>query len=203
MNLLDRYIFKSVLGSCLAAVALFAFVLMLGNAIRDLLGYVLAGQLPLLTFGELLLLLLPFVASYALPMGILTGVLLTLGRLSADSEVTAMRAAGISLTRLARPVLITTGRQLRERGWPDEVDSVVVMLDGGCAFQGLAAEGMSIWWGAYLAMPQQVLIRGPLATAGPEIMARRAELRQAHGWIMDTYLLRRERAAISRDAPTS
>ncbi|MFI5356496.1 MAG: LptF/LptG family permease [Opitutales bacterium] len=106
MNLLDRYIFKSVLGSCLAAVALFAFVLMLGNAIRDLLGYVLAGQLPLLTFGELLLLLLPFVASYALPMGILTGVLLTLGRLSADSEVTAMRAAGISLTRLARPVLI-------------------------------------------------------------------------------------------------
>lgn len=109
MNLLDRYIFKSVFGSCLAAVGLFAFVLMLGNAIRDLLGYVLAGQLPLLTFGELLLLLVPFVASFALPMGILTGVLLTLGRLSADSEITAMRAAGISLGRLARPILILGG----------------------------------------------------------------------------------------------
>ena len=106
MNLLDRYIFKSVLGSCLAAVGLFAFVLMLGNAIRDLLGYLLAGQLPLASFARLILLLVPFAVSYALPMGMLTGVLLTLGRLSADSEVTAMRAAGISLTRIARPVAL-------------------------------------------------------------------------------------------------
>jgi lipopolysaccharide export system permease protein len=106
VNLLDRYIFKSVLGSCLAAVGLFAFVLMLGNAIRDLLGYVLAGQLTLATFARLILLLIPFAVSYALPMGMLTGVLLTLGRLSADSEVTAMRTAGISLTRIARPVAL-------------------------------------------------------------------------------------------------
>ena len=106
MNLLDRYIFKSVLGSCLAAVGLFGFVLMLGNAICDLLGYVLGGQLPLATFGQLLLLLIPFVAYYALPIGMLCGVLLTLGRISADSEVTAMRAAGIGLGRIMRPVLV-------------------------------------------------------------------------------------------------
>jgi lipopolysaccharide export system permease protein len=106
VNLLDRYIFKSVLGSCLAAVGLFAFVLMLGNAIRDLLGYVLADQLTLTTFARLVLLLIPFTISYALPMGMLTGVLLTLGRLSADSEITAMRAAGISLFRMARPVIL-------------------------------------------------------------------------------------------------
>lgn len=106
MNLLDRYIFKSVLGSCLAAVGLFAFVLMLGNAIRDLLGYVLADQLTPTTFVRLVLLLIPFTISYALPMGMLTGVLLTLGRLSADSEITAMRAAGISLFRMARPVVL-------------------------------------------------------------------------------------------------
>lgn len=106
MNLLDRYLFKSVLGSCLAAVGLFAFVLILGNAIRDLLRYVLAGQIPLTVFAELLLLLVPYVISYALPMGMLTGVLLTLGRLSADSEITAMRAAGISVWRIARPVVL-------------------------------------------------------------------------------------------------
>jgi lipopolysaccharide export system permease protein len=106
VNLLDRYIFRSVLLTCLGAVALFAFVLMLGNAIRDLLGYLLRGQLSLQTTGELILLLIPFVVSYALPMGILTGVLLVLGRISADSEVTAMRANGISLLRVARPVLL-------------------------------------------------------------------------------------------------
>jgi len=106
LNLLDRHIFKSVLVSCAAAVGLFAFVLMLGNVIRDLLTYMLTGQLPLATFIHLTLLLVPFVASYALPMGILTGVLLTLGRLSADSEITAMRAAGVSVPRISRPVFI-------------------------------------------------------------------------------------------------
>lgn len=106
MNLLDRYIFKSVLASCAAAVGLLVFVLMLGNVIRDLLAYVLTGQLSLGTFVQLTLLLVPFVAAYALPMGILAGVLLTLGRLSADSEITAMRSAGISLPRVSRPVLL-------------------------------------------------------------------------------------------------
>jgi lipopolysaccharide export system permease protein len=106
VNLLDRYILKSVLGACLAAVGLFAFVLMLGNALRDLLGYLLAGQISLGTFAWLIALLIPFVISYALPMGMLTGVLLTLGRLSADSEITAMRTAGLSLSRIARPVIL-------------------------------------------------------------------------------------------------
>ena len=106
MNLLDRYIFKSVLGTCLAAVALFTFVLTLGNVIRDLLGHVLAGQFPAMTFVRLVWLWVPAMAIYALPMGLLTGVLLTLGRLSADSEITAMRAAGLSLVRVARPVLV-------------------------------------------------------------------------------------------------
>src|SRR5262245_44494976 len=79
---------------------------MMVNVIRDLLGYVLAGQLPLGIFAELVWLLVPAAATYALPMGILTGVLLTLGRLSADSEVIAMRATGMSLFRIARPIFI-------------------------------------------------------------------------------------------------
>lgn len=105
MNLLDRHIFKSILVTCAGAVCLFAFVLMSVNVVRDLLGPLLSGQLQLLTFGRLVLLLLPFVISYALPLGMLTGVLLTLGRLSSDSEITAMRAAGLSVPRIAAPVL--------------------------------------------------------------------------------------------------
>jgi lipopolysaccharide export system permease protein len=106
VNLLDRYIFRSVLLTALAAVALFTFVLAAGNIIRDLMGPLLSGQLPIGSFIRLVLLLIPFVTYYALPLGMLTGVLLTLGRLSSDSEVTAMRAAGMSVVRIARPALI-------------------------------------------------------------------------------------------------
>ncbi|HXN34668.1 MAG TPA: LptF/LptG family permease, partial [Opitutaceae bacterium] len=109
MNLLDRHLFRSILGTCFAAVCLFAFVLMAGNIIRDLLGPLLSGQLSLLAFARLVLLLIPFVISYALPLGMLTAVLLTLGRLSSDSEITAMRAAGMSIPRIAAPVLVLAG----------------------------------------------------------------------------------------------
>jgi lipopolysaccharide export system permease protein len=106
LNLLDRYIFRSVLVSCAAAVGFLVFVLMLGNVLRELLAYVLTGQLSLTTFAQLTFLTVPVMAAYALPMGILAGVLLTLGRLSADSEITAMRAAGIGMPRIARPVFL-------------------------------------------------------------------------------------------------
>jgi lipopolysaccharide export system permease protein len=106
VNLLDRHIFKSVLTMALAAVGLFGFVFMAENIIRDLLGALISGQLPLLTFGRLLALLIPVVLSYALPLGMLTGALLTLGRLSSDGEITAMRAAGLSVPRIARPALL-------------------------------------------------------------------------------------------------
>ena len=106
MNLLDRYIFRSVLLTCAGAVGLFAFVLTAGNVVRDLLPYVLAGQLSAGLSAVLVVDTIVAVTTYALPMGILTGVLLTLGRLSADSEITAMRAGGLSLPRIARPVVL-------------------------------------------------------------------------------------------------
>jgi lipopolysaccharide export system permease protein len=106
MNLLQRHIFKSVLFSCCAAVGLFAFILTVGNVVRDLLGYLVAGQLAPELFLKLLLLIPPFVLSYALPFGVLTGVLLVLGRMSAEQEITAIRAAGLSLHWVARPILV-------------------------------------------------------------------------------------------------
>ena len=61
MSLLQRHLFLSVLGACLAAVGLFGFVLLVGNALKDLLPLALAGQIPVETFVRLLLLLAPFV----------------------------------------------------------------------------------------------------------------------------------------------
>lgn len=110
------------------------------------------------------------------------------------TSIQALTAAhAICLNDLAEPVLITTGRQLREKGWPSSADRLVVMLDGRCAFQTLPPEDIDIWWGAYLGMAHQALCHGPLHEVGEDIIRRRAELRQRHGWIMDIYMLRRHR----------
>lgn len=108
------------------------------------------------------------------------------------TSIQALTAAHcIPLNTLGSPVTITTGRRLREDGWPQGAETVVVMLDGMCAFSALPQEGLTIWWGAYLGMAHEALVHGPLATAGPQIVRHRAELRASHGWIMDVYLLRR------------
>lgn len=68
--------------------------------------------------------------------------------------LTAVHA--IPLNTLGGAVQITTGRQLRENGWPAGVESVAVMLDGECSFQSLPPEDFEIWWGAYLGMEHQI-----------------------------------------------
>ncbi|MDP3262633.1 MAG: precorrin-6A synthase (deacetylating) [Tabrizicola sp.] len=100
-------------------------------------------------------------------------------------------AHAIPLNALAAPVVITTGRRLRDEGWPPAANSVGVMLDSGGAFQAVDPHGVTIWWGAYVGMPQQALIHGPLAEVAAQIVETRARLRAEHGWIMDIYLMRR------------
>ena len=108
------------------------------------------------------------------------------------TAVQALTAAhGIPLNDLAAPVVITTGRRLREGGWPAGADAVVVMLDSGGAFQVVEPDGVRIWWGAYLGMPQQTLLSGALGEVAADILRTRSSLRQAHGWIMDVYLMKR------------
>jgi lipopolysaccharide export system permease protein len=105
VNLIHRHIFANVVLTCGAVVGLFAFVLMIGSALKDLLDYVLAGQLAPDTLVRLVALTIPVVVSYALPMGMLSGILLVLGRMSSDREVTALRASGLSVAWLSAPIL--------------------------------------------------------------------------------------------------
>ncbi|MBL9073556.1 precorrin-6A synthase (deacetylating) [Tabrizicola sp.] len=100
-------------------------------------------------------------------------------------------AHAIPLNTLAAPVTITTGRQVRDHGWPEGATTLAVMLDKGGAFTALDPADTHIWWGAYVGMPEETLIHGPLAAVAQEILATRARLRAEHGWIMDIYLLRR------------
>ncbi len=108
------------------------------------------------------------------------------------SSVAALAAAHrLVLNRVGAPVLITTGRRLAEHGFPDDVDDVVVMLDGRTAFAALPDADLDIYWGAYLGTPDEILVAGALRAVKDEICRRRAEARARKGWIMDTYLLRR------------
>lgn len=104
---------------------------------------------------------------------------------------TLCAAHALPLNDIGEPFLVTTGRRLREGGWPAGVDTVVVMLDGGTAFHSLEPAGLHIWWGAYLGMSDEILLSGELAEAGPRIVAARQAARARHGWIMDSYILKR------------
>ncbi len=85
---------------------MFAFLLLTLSVVKDMLNLLAEGQLTFRAFFKLTWLLFPFVFVYALPMGFITGVLLTMGRLSAENEITSFRAAGISIIRLSSSVLV-------------------------------------------------------------------------------------------------
>ncbi|MET8246603.1 precorrin-6A synthase (deacetylating) [Streptomyces sp. NPDC005202] len=108
--------------------------------------------------------------------------------ISSVSALVARHRTG--LNRVARPVQITTGRRLAE-GFPEGVDDVVVMLDAHQTFRQYADQDIDIYWGAYIGTPDEILVSGPIAEAAPRIERLRAEARERKGWIMDTYLLRR------------
>ena len=65
------------------------------------------------------------------------------------------------------------------------------MLDGGLACRQRTGEGLTIYWGAALGSADQVLVAGQLDDVLEDIAAKRAALKEKHGWVMDTYLLRK------------
>jgi precorrin-6A synthase len=109
------------------------------------------------------------------------------------TSVQALAAAHkIPLNRVGEPIHITPARQIAG-GLPNGVDNAVVMLDSEFTAAGFEDPSLSVYWGAYLGTPDETVISGPLDEVADEITATRADLRARHGWIMDTYLLRRDR----------
>lgn len=105
MKTLDRYLVRVILPPFFLALGLFTFLM----AVKPMLDYaqdLLVKGVALPTIGFLLLTLLPQSLGITIPMALLTGVLMGLGRLSADRETVAMLACGVSPLRLLRPVLI-------------------------------------------------------------------------------------------------
>lgn len=101
---LQRYIAREIMVPALLGLVIFTFVLVLGRLLQ-LAELVLNKGVPL---GQILTLfgyLLPTFLILTIPLGFLLGVMLAFTRLSADNEITAIKAGGISLFRILRPVL--------------------------------------------------------------------------------------------------
>ena len=96
----------------------------------------------------------------------------------------------VTLNQVGEPIQITTGRRLT-RGFPADVNNVVVMLDANCSFKQVADPGTKIYWGAYVGTDDEILRSGELSEVMDEIEQVRGAARERKGWIMDTYLLRR------------
>ena len=108
MGVLHKYIFKQLLGVSLMTVGLFVFVLVIGNVIKDVMGELATGKIDVGIFLHTIALIIPSIIPYALPMGILTAILLVFGRMSAQSEVVAIKASGRSIWDISAPVFFLT-----------------------------------------------------------------------------------------------
>ncbi|WP_053149804.1 precorrin-6A synthase (deacetylating) [Pseudomonas sp. P97.38] len=107
------------------------------------------------------------------------------------SSVQALAARHrVPLNSIGGALEITTGRRLAA-GQVSDAASVVVMLDAEDAYRRVSDPDTQVYWGAYVGTPDEILIQGRLGEVADDIERTRKAARQAHGWIMDTYLLRK------------
>jgi lipopolysaccharide export system permease protein len=105
MRLLSRYLVRQLVAPLLFALGALTGMLLV-NQVAKRFGDLVGKGLPASIIAEVLLLSLPFIVALTLPMAILVAVLYAFSHLAADNEVTAMRANGVSVAELLRPVLL-------------------------------------------------------------------------------------------------
>lgn len=116
LKLLDRYVIRETLLPTLLGLIVFTFLLQL-RPVMEVAEKLLAKGVPALTIGHILATLLPQALGITIPMAVLVGLLVALGRLSADRETVAVQACGISIFRLARPVMVVAVSAWAATSW--------------------------------------------------------------------------------------
>jgi LPS export ABC transporter permease LptG/LPS export ABC transporter permease LptF len=101
---LDRYVIREVLPPLFLSLLIFTFILTI-PPLMDQLEALVAKGVPWLTAVRMLLTLIPQSLGLTIPMALLVGLLIGLGRLSGDRETVALLACGVSPYRLLRPVM--------------------------------------------------------------------------------------------------
>jgi lipopolysaccharide export system permease protein len=105
VRLLDRYLVRQFLPPLIFAFLAMTSIMLLNQVARRF-GALVGKGLPWSVIGEVFLLCLPFIIAMTLPMAVLVAMLYTFSHLAADSEITAMRASGVSVLQLLRPMLL-------------------------------------------------------------------------------------------------
>ena len=104
MKQIDRLVIKELIGPWVFGVAMFTSLLMAMTYLNRIAEYVVHG-LPMILVLKITVLLLPAMLANSFAMSMLLASLLAFGRLSSDSEITALRAAGASMIRIVKPVM--------------------------------------------------------------------------------------------------
>lgn len=117
MRILDRHVLTETAVAGGVASGAFIFVLAAGNVLSQIAAAIAAGRVTAFEGLELIGLLLPGLIPYVLPMGMLTGVLMAFGRMGAQHELTAMKAGGLSLLRIAAPALFLAAGLALAAAW--------------------------------------------------------------------------------------
>ncbi|HEV7507098.1 MAG TPA: LPS export ABC transporter permease LptF [Thermoanaerobaculia bacterium] len=105
---LNQYIITEILGPLGLGFLVYTFILLIRFLFQSA-EMIIRRGLPVSIVGKLLLLTLPNIVVLTLPMSLLFGTLIAVGRLSSDSELIAMRACGVSLLTLYRPIFLLSG----------------------------------------------------------------------------------------------
>ncbi len=105
MRILRNYFLKEFIGPLCMALGVLTFVMILGNLIK-IAELVINKGVDIFSVSRLFISMIPYLFTYTLPISSLVAVLLSLGRLSSDNEIIAIRAAGINMFSLIAPLLI-------------------------------------------------------------------------------------------------